>query len=148
MSSRLSPGLFQACANAEKTALAGGKIQWFSGTQPTSPKSPATGTLIAETTNVTFDPAVVNPDDSVSLKKPSAANWRFIAIAAGTIGWCRYLSAADDNSESLSLPRHDLSVSTSTGTGDVKLAKLTYAVGDEGVVQSASIKFMNGILPV
>lgn len=158
---RQSKKLFNDQLTAIKTALANGVIHLYTGSQPATPEDAPTGTRIGSiqlsggtwaagvaTYGLEFGTAA-----NATLSKAVAENWLFTAIAAGTIGWGRFianttagsgsLSAADvgavDNSETF--PRLDFSVGITSG--DMTMGKVTYAVGETGAVSSFTIPLSN-----
>lgn len=93
----------------------GGKINLYSGSQPTSPDDGATGTLIctiskdAGSEGFTFTSAA-----SGAIGKPSGDVWEGINAVSGTIGWGRLYDATDTPTNSSSeSARYDFSVGTS-----------------------------------
>lgn len=138
---RRSTGLFNAILAAERTAMAAGVIRLYATTSiPTSPNDaiPSGSTLIAtitvdggawaagtSTNGLNFDAPVLNV-----LSKAAAETWRGTAVAAGTITWARFVSnsASDTGASSTTLSRIDFTVGISSG--DLRLAKVTYAIGD------------------
>lgn len=158
MPTRRSPAVLMSAAANERTLLQNGTIELWSGPQPASAKDPMTGTLIGRITlngasytaglggasnGLTFAAPVLENDLAV-LRKPSGELWQFKAIAGGTINSARYIgNPADNNSSSTTLHRLDMAVSLPSGTGELKMAKLTYAVDEIGDVQSATLTFGN-----
>jgi len=102
MTIRLSTGLRNDILNGGagggvRGAFAGGFIYIFPGTQPASPDTGATGTLLGKVT--------VNGDGSTGLNFDAAVNgvmskalaevWRFLGLADGQAGWFRFCEASD-----------------------------------------------------
>lgn len=102
MTIRLSTGMRNAVLNGGASggvagALALGFIYLYDGTQPASPDTGATGTLLGKVT--------LNNDGSTGLSWEAAAagvlpkdvdeNWQFAGLANGTVGWFRFSEAAD-----------------------------------------------------
>jgi hypothetical protein len=146
-----------AAAN-ERTLLQNGTIELWSNPQPVSAKDPMTGILIGRITlnGATYVPAAggasngitpaapVLENDVAVLKKPAGELWQFKVLAAGTVNSARYIgNPVDNNSSSTTLHRLDMSVSLPSGTGELKMAKLTYAVDEVGDVQSFTLTFGN-----
>jgi len=150
MTIRYSPGLQNAILTAVKTTMANGVIDIYTGSQPASPQSPATGTLIGTVTlaagafvagtatnGLEFDAPVLNV-----MGKAAAEEWKFVAIAAGDIGWGRFrANAADNNSDSTSLNRMDFSIGVTSG--DARTGKITYAIGEPGIITSLNLTLAN-----
>jgi hypothetical protein len=117
------------------TTLANGVIRVYSGAQPASADSAATGTLLGTVTlaGAAFTEGTatngINFDAPVgrSISKAVAEDWKFKGIAAGTIGYMRFQgNAADAQASSSLLPRIDMSVGITSG--DVRLSTVTSAV--------------------
>jgi len=118
-----------------KAALANGVIRVYSGAQPASADSAATGTLLGTvslaggaftegtvTNGLEFDAPV-----GKSISKAAAEDWKFKGVAAGTIGYMRFQgNAVDAQGSSITLPRIDMSVGITSG--DVRLSTVTSAV--------------------
>lgn len=161
MPTRRSPATLMSAANNERTLLQNGTIEFWTGAQPASAKDPMTGTLIGRATlngatytagaggasnGLTLDVAVLENDLAV-LKKPAAQLWQFKCLAPGTINSARYIgNPVDNNSSSTTLHRLDMSVSLPSGTGEVKMSKLTYALDEVGDIQSVTLTFGNPAL--
>jgi hypothetical protein len=151
MTYRLSTGEFNSHLSATKTNLANGAIHLYSGTMPASPDSAASGTLIV---TITKDGGAWTPGTATNglnfdtpsgatMEKPSADVWKGDAVAAGTIGWGRFVSnsASDTGGASTTLSRHDFDVGITTGA--CRLAKVTYEIGETVVVQSFTLPASN-----
>lgn len=112
-----------------KGALALGKINIYSGPQPLTADTAATGTLLGTVTvdggatGLTFDSAV-----SGSISKAAAENWKFLGAAAGTAGWGRFYPAGG-NPANVSATEARLDFSIATSGGDVNLNNVSIAVG-------------------
>ena len=108
--------------NAQIKALGdlfnGGRLQIRTGSQPSSPNNAATGTLLVEI-NLP-NPAFGNPSNGSVTK---AGTWSAVAVAGGTAGWARFISA--DNQKTM-----DCSVAE-TG-GDL-------TIDDENIVSGAVV---------
>jgi hypothetical protein len=115
---------------AIKTALAAGFINIYSGPQPLSANTGATGTLLGTVTKngdgatgLTFDTPVLNVMD-----KAAAETWKFIGRAAGTAGWCRFYPAGGTPSATSSTEiRVDMAIATSGS--DCVLSNISVVVG-------------------
>lgn len=150
MAIRYSTKLFNAMLSAVDTQLTNGVIKLYTGAQPASPDSPATGTLIG---TVTLAAGAFTPGTATNglnfatpvlnvMGKESAEEWKFIAVADGTIGYGRFVgNATDSNGTSTALPRLDFSVGITSG--DARTGKVTYATGEPGVIQSFDLTQSN-----
>lgn len=126
-------------------------IDLYSGTQPATADSAATGTLLGRVTldggafteGVTTNGLVWDTPANGAIAKPTAANWKFTGLAAGTIGWFRCRGNAVDNGlTSTTLPRFDGAVGITSG--ELQLTVITVDVGTPGVVQNASFAIPAG----
>lgn len=88
MALRKNDALINAEATAFKDLFDGGTLQIRSGGQPANPNSGATGTLLA-TINLP-DPAFGAAAGGVISK---TGVWQAVAVANGTAGWARFISA-------------------------------------------------------
>lgn len=150
MAIRYSTKLFNVMLGAVDTALTNGVINLYTGSQPSSPDAAPTGTLIG---TVTINAGAFTPGSSTNglnfaaavlnvMGKESAEVWRFVAVAAGTIGWGRFVgNAADSGAVSTSLPRLDFTVGITSG--DARTGKTTYAVGEYGTIDSFNLEPSN-----
>jgi len=150
MAFKYSTKLFNAMLGAVDTQLTNGVIYLYTGAQPVDADSAVTGTLIgiatkdagaftpgAATNGLNFATAVLN-----AMSKESAEVWKFTAIAAGTIGWFRFVgNATDSGASSTALPRIDGSVGITSG--DARTSKVTYAIGETGTIDSFTITQTN-----
>lgn len=138
MTVKLSTGLRDAMAGTTgySGALNGGVIHVYSGPQPVTADAAATGTLLgvatlnagAWTAGSPTNGLVLDAPSGGGVAKPSAAVWKFIGLAAGTVGWFRHVgNALDDGTTSVTLPRID--GAAGVGSGDAKFSTLTVAVG-------------------
>lgn len=114
--------------------FANGVIDIYSGTQPVSADSAATGTLLGTVTLASGPFTPGSPTNGLTFA--AAANgavsksgtWSFVGIAAGTAGWFRFRgNAADNGALSLVLPRMDGSCATSGA--DLNISNIAIAVG-------------------
>jgi hypothetical protein len=150
MAFRYSTKLFNEFLGALKTQLADGVIHLYSGPQPANADAPVTGTLIATVTVGAGAWAAGSPTNGLefgtvagaTVDKAPAEEWKFAAIAAGTIGWGRFVgNAVDAGSTSAVLPRIDFNVGVTSG--DMRISKVTYAIGETGVIQQFRIPLSN-----
>ena len=150
MSFRYSTKLFDEMLGALKTQLANGVIYLYSGTQPASPDSAVTGTLIATVTvdggawaaGTATNGLEFGTPANATIDKASAENWKFTCTTAGTIGFGRFVgNAADNGAQSTTLPRIDFSVGVTSGA--MRMSKTTYALGETGVIQQFQIPLTN-----
>ena len=150
MAFRYSTKLFNEFLGQVKTQLADGVIHFYSGAQPASPDNAVTATLISTVTVAggAFTPG--SPTNGLefgtvanaALDKAAAEEWKFTCVNAGTIGWGRFVgNAVDAGAQSAVLPRIDFSVGITSG--DMRMSKVTYAVGETGVVQQFLIPLTN-----
>lgn len=121
-----------------------GFLYIFSGSQPASADSAASGTLLAviysnyptNTVGLSFDAAA-----SGAVAKASAQTWSGAAVASGTAGWFRFQeldtdetgTRADALAASSSTKRFDGSVATSGGDLNISSTSIT-----SGAVQTVS----------
>lgn len=145
-----------------------GAILMLSGSQPASVNGALTGTLIGVVSlngapraagnaanGISWDAAPLIIGDNVRLVKPIAENWQFTCLAAGTIGWCRYVGNPVDNGladpDGL-LARLDATVSTASGSGQVVASRITFNAADVGVaigqITSFNYTLSNALQPV
>lgn len=103
MALRLSTGLRQALLGTAdfKTEFTACFMNIYTGSQPTSPDDPASGTLLAtiysnsptDTLGVSFDAPVAGV-----ISKAAGQTWAGAALATGTAGYFRIYEATDDPS--------------------------------------------------
>jgi hypothetical protein len=156
MAFRYSTKIFHDFLNtAVKTNLAAGVINLYSGAQPTSPDAAPTGTFLGRATlaggawtagtstnGLNFGTITDTGGGAAAMDKASAEEWRFVCSVAGTVGWGRFVgNPADAGAVSTTLPRIDFSVGVTSG--DAQMSKVTYAVGETGVIQSFNIPVTN-----
>lgn len=159
MAFRYSTKLFTDFLAQLKTDLGNGVINLYSGAQPASPDSSIGGaTLIGQVTinagswadGTTTNGLTFNTPSSAQILIATGAVWKFTCINAGTIGWGRFVG----NSSTAGLtidsglvdstfvhPRLDFSVGVTTG--DAQMSKITYAVGETGIIQNMTITLSN-----
>jgi len=156
MAFRYSTKIFHDFLNtAVKTNLAAGVINFYTGAQPASPDAAVTGTFLGKATlaggawtagtstnGLNFGTITDTGSGAASLDKATAEEWRFVCTVAGTIGWARFVgNPTDAGGVSTTLPRLDFSVGVTSG--DALMSKVTYAVGETGVIQSFVIPVTN-----
>ena len=139
MTVRLSTGIRNkmldgGASGGIKGSLALGFINIYSGPQPLSADTGATGTLLgtvsvdAGGTGLTFDAAV-----SGVIAKAVAETWKFNGAAAGTAGWFRFWPAGGaPASTSTAEARIDGSIAASGA--DMNLSNVSIAVGAPNTV--------------
>ena len=113
-----------------KGALNLGFIAIYSGPQPLTADSAATGTLLgtvsidgAGATGLTFASSVAG----TSSKTP-AETWKFNGLAEGTAGWFRFYPAAGNPANS-STTEARIDGSIATSGGDMNLTNISIALG-------------------
>lgn len=151
MAFRYSTGCFNSFLTALKDDMANGVINFYTGSQPTSPDAAVTGTYLGRATLAggAWDAGTATnglefaAPSGASIDKASAEEWKFVCTTAGTIGWARFVSnsASDTGGSSTTLKRMDFSVGITSG--DCLMSKVTYAVGETGVIQSFNIPLSN-----
>lgn len=145
MSVRISTGmrnkiLAGGTSGGVKGALAGGFIYIYPGSQPTSPDTGASGTLLGKvtvngdgSTGLTFD-APVNG----VLSKAAGETWRFIGLADGQAGWFRFSDATDTpTATSTSAARIDGTIGT-VGA-DAEIANTNIVLGSSNTVDQFTV---------
>ncbi len=139
MAVKLSTGLRDAMLDGGsggglKGALNLGFINIYSGPQPISPDSPATGTLLgvvsvnAVGTGLTFEAAAAG-----SIAKTTAENWKFMGAATGTAGWWRFYPAAGNPSIS-STDEARLDGSIGSSGADMVLSNVAIVIGSPNTI--------------
>jgi len=149
MALRLSTGLRNSLLNGGagegfRGALNTGFLYIYSGSQPASADSAASGTLLAviysnyptNTVGLSFDAAADGEVD-----KAAAQTWSGAAIATGTAGWFRFQALSTDETgtraaaaaASTSSKRFDGSIATSGGDINISSTSIT-----SGAVQTVS----------
>ena len=137
MTVRLSTGLRNkmldgGASGGIKGALNLGFINIYSGPQPLSADTGATGTLLATVSvagaGLTFDAAVAG-----AIAKAAAEDWGFTGLAHGPAGWFRFFPAAGDPSTtSATEARIDGSIASSGG--DMRVATVAIVTGAPNAV--------------
>lgn len=161
MAFRYSKRLFNVFLGGVKTELANGVIHFYTGAQPASPDAAPTGTYLGSATLAgaawSAGSAAAGLEfgtvDDAAVDKATAEEWKFTCSTAGTIGWGRFIANTTAGSGSLSaadtgavdstetFPRIDFNVGITSG--DCLMSKVTYAVGETGVIQSFDIALSN-----
>ncbi|MEE4114405.1 MAG: hypothetical protein V2I40_16415 [Desulfobacteraceae bacterium] len=136
-----------ACdGGALKNVFQDGILKIYSGSQPASPDSAASGTLLLQITVSAgafvagaFDNGLEFGDAaSGAIAKATGETWQGLGIAAGTAGWFRLCAnATDAGAASTSLPRIDGSVGTSNA--DLNMTTTTITVGATYTVDSFTL---------
>lgn len=121
--------------------FADGVIDIYSGTQPVTADSAATGTLLGTVTLASgaFTPGVATNGLTFAAASGGAVSksgvWSFNGVAAGTAGWFRLRgNAADAGAISTVLPRLDGSIAVSGA--DMNLSNISIAVGAPTTIDS------------
>jgi hypothetical protein len=142
MAIRFSTGLKNAVLGTSglKGSLDAGVINIYSGAQPSSADTGASGVLLG---TVTIDAGATFPADYISfdapvdgvLAKAALENWKFNGVTNGTAGWFRYIAdpASDDGSSTSTVhPRLDGSIARSGG--DMNLSNTSITTGAPNTV--------------
>ena len=137
MTMKLSTGLRTKMLNGGATggikgALSGGKINIYSGPQPLSADTAATGTLLATVSaggaGLTFDEAI-----AASISKAAAEDWEFTGLSNGTAGWFRFFPAGGDPSAT-SATEARIDGSIANAGGDMRVATVSIVTGAPNAV--------------
>lgn len=123
-----------------KNGLNLGFIAIMSGSQPSSPNTGATGTLLGTVTvngdgvtGLGFDAAV----DGV-IAKAAAQTWKFTGLAAGIAGWYRFYAPGDTiTNTDATKPRVDGAIGTSGA--ELNLSNVSIQVGQVNTVDAYTI---------
>ena len=143
MTIKLSTGLRTNLAGALGfgATFNNGAIFVYSGPQPLSADSPASGTLLGIVTTAGATWTAGSPANGLVFGTPVAGvvgkttdSWKFTGLAAGTAGWFRLVGNPIDNgATSQTLPRMDGSVGA-FGSADMALTNLSVAVGSPNTI--------------
>ena len=143
MTIKLSTGLRNGLAGALGfgAQFANGAIFDYTGAQPLSADSAATGTLLGIVTKDGGAFTAGSPTNALTFGTPVAGvinkstdNWKFTGLIDGTAGWFRLVgNAADAGSASTTLSRMDGSVG-SPGAGDMSLSNTQVAMNSPNSV--------------
>jgi hypothetical protein len=137
-------------ANGLRGIMKNGRIEVYSSSQPASADDAVRGTLLGY---ITKDGAAFTPGSPTNglqfdapvgrvLSKAASQVWKFVAIAAGTIGWGRFTgNAADAGASSTTLPRIDFTFGVSGG--DIQIGTVTVEIGDEITINNFSLTAVN-----
>lgn len=143
MTARLSTGLRNAMltggsSGGFKGALNLGFIAFYSGPQPLTADSAASGTLLGTVsvdgtgTGLTLQNAA-----SGTVAKTTSENWKMNGVAAGTAGWFRYYPAGG-NPASASTTEARLDGSLGTANADINVSNISILVGTPVTVDQFS----------
>lgn len=143
MTVKLSTGLRNklldgGAAGGIKGALNLGKINVYTGPQPLTADTGATGVLLgtvtvdAGGTGLTFGASV---DGTIS--KAGAENWKFNGLGVGTAGWFRFYPAGGNPAAASTTEARIDGAIASTG-GDMNLSNLAITVGAPNTVDTFS----------
>lgn len=141
MTIRLSTGMRNklldgGASGGIKNALNLGFIAIYTGTQPASADTGATGTLLGTVsvngggTGLTFDAASAGV-----ISKAAAETWRFTGVAAGTAGWYRFYPAGGTPGN-LSTTEARIDGSIGTSGADMNVSNLAIEVGQINTIDS------------
>lgn len=134
MTVRLSTGLRNkmldgGVAGGIKAGLTLGFINIYSGPQPLTADTGATGTLLGTASvdaggvGLTFDAAAAGV-----IAKAAAETWKFLGLAAGTAGWFRFYEPTDTPT-AVSAVKARLDGSIAVSGADMNLSNISIAVG-------------------
>jgi hypothetical protein len=119
-----------------RDVLKDGVLRIYTGSQPSSPDSAASGTLLMTVSNLAgawvagaFDNGLIfGTAASGAISKSTGQTWQATAAASGTAGWFRFIgNASDAGLASTSLPRIDGNVGTSGA--DLQISSTTITSG-------------------
>ena len=146
---KLSTGLRNALAGGPGfgPALTGGTINIYSGPQPLTADSAASGTLLGTVTKDGGPFTAGSPANGLTFSvaalgvlAKSGDNWKFTGLAAGTAGWFRFTGNPIDNgASSATLPRMDGTCGTA-GSGDCALSSISVVVGSPHTIDVFSFE--------
>lgn len=146
MSIRLSTGLRNkllegGSSGGIKGALASGFVYIYPGSQPTSPDTGATGTLLGKvtvsgdgSTGVTF----ASTASSGVLSKNGSETWKFTGLADGQAGWFRF-SEAGDTPTALSTTAARMDGTIGTAGSDMDIANTNVVTGSSNTVDNFTV---------
>lgn len=114
-------------------------IDIYSGAPPANADAAPIGTKLgtvsidgAGVTGLTF-----NAPANGAVAKKTSENWKAIGVAAGTAGWFRARTAADDNQAGATYPRIDGTVAK-TGA-DLNMSNISVTVGSPHTIDTFTI---------
>ncbi len=128
MAIRINTAARNAAASAVATLVDGGssagKLRIYTGSQPATPGTSPSGTLLLEVT--LNDPSFGSPSTGVvtALQSPALSG---TGAAAGTAGWFRIVDSTEAAGTGLGVV--DGSVTATGGGGDCQLSTTTISVG-------------------
>lgn len=126
MTVRTNDALANARLDAFDADFNNGALEFYSGAQPASANSAASGTLLAAADPLPADAMAA----ASSRQKAKAGTWEDpTANAAGTIGWARLRNAADTK-------RIDFSVTATGGGGDITVDNTVVALNQKVTITS------------
>nr|WP_062336183.1 hypothetical protein [Herbidospora sakaeratensis] len=134
MPTRINTAARNAAADAIADLLNGGVIRIYSGGQPATPATSASGTLLAEFT--LSNPAFADAVNGVAALDVTPA-LTDTGIADGTAGWVRMLTSAEAGSTGLGVI--DGAVTATGGGGTLTLNTTTISTGVNVEVTSGNI---------
>lgn len=141
MTVRISTGATARLLGPEafETIFNGGCIELRSGPQPADADQPATGALLARITTNGLAWTAGAPAGGLGYErdgrfalKPADAAWRITGLASGTVGWCRIVTAEqDDGNFSITAARIDGAVAAheSANPAEFRIPSTTITVG-------------------
>jgi hypothetical protein len=137
MATRISTSARTAAASAIAALVDGGSaaghIRIYTGTQPATPDTAPSGTLLADFT--LSDPAFAVATGVATLDVTPAVI--ATGAAAGTAGWFRVLDSTQSAGSGLGV--YDGSVTATGGGGDLTLATTTVSVGLSVEITAATL---------
>lgn len=150
MATRLSTGARNAMLGEVglKAALADGKIIGFSGSQPSAADNAEQGTKLIE---FTLDAGAWTAGSATNglefaaaaagvLAKASGEIWRGLGVAAGTLGWGRFVgNVSDAGGSSSTLVRVDFTIGVAGSGADVIVSSVNVTVGKSITVDSFTV---------
>lgn len=138
MAIRINTAARNAAADAVTALINGGAgagvLRIYTGTQPATPATSPSGTLLAEFT--LSDPAFTVASTGVATLDVTPA-LTDTGIAAGTAGWCRFCDSTEAAGTGLGVI--DGSVTATGGGGDLQLNTTTISVGVNVEITSGTV---------
>ena len=129
-----------------KDVFKDGVLRIYSGSQPSSPDSAVSGTLLLEISESAgafaagaFDNGLEFGDAaSGAISKASSETWQDAGLASGTAGWFRFVAnATDAGAASTTLPRIDGSIGTSGA--DLNMSSTAITTGATYTIDSFTL---------
>ena len=132
-------GADPATGNGLSGILAGCYIDIYSGAPPANADAAPIGTKLGTVSLNGAGVAGLNFDAPANgaVAKAAAENWKAIGIAAGTAGWFRVRTTADDNAAGATHPRIDGTVAK-TGA-DLNMSNTSVTVGSPHTIDTFNI---------